>query len=584
MGIPSYYRQLLQDIPELVIKQHPTDALSWLFMDYNGLIYHCLQRADVPAYDEDHREEWETAFLEIVVSSTLWMIRQVAPTVGVFLAMDGVVPMAKMRQQRLRRFTSVWLRTHDTSQQQEAAQTEKAEKKTDRWDTNAITPGTVFMTRLRQRLERMIREHGTATWHLSSSDEPGEGEHKILSAWRTGAYQGSVAVYGLDADLIVLSLLGMEMAGRSQVWLFREEQVVGAKPTPPSHGSGTGSHSSHGVEAKPTPPREDKPQTPLHKRLDRCHTYSAGEGCGDACVSTMEWFSVHALRSWLIREVAPASHRTFLLSYIMAMSFLGNDFLPRSIGLTLRQEGHSVLIDALHLLFSQGTSLVCPDTLEIREDGLLRLLRMFASQEETHIAHALFQKQRQARYVDRVPLGDKDWPLTQNEEVFLLRGKDTLVPGWQELYRTTFFPGQERSRICSEYLYGIQWNWAYYTGRYEEVCFNWYYPFTLPPLWTWLSDETCPSFPGTVQVRVTDIRPVEQLAAVLPLESWGLIPPCAERSLPLLAPYWFPSSFSFHSVGKRFFWECEAMIPIPSIMEIKRRLAHLKAGKVDRTE
>ena len=561
MGIPSYYRQLLQDVPELVIKQHPTDALSWLFMDYNGLIYHCLQRADVPPYSEENREEWETAFLEIVVSSTLWMIRQVAPTVGVFLAMDGVVPMAKMRQQRLRRFTSVWLRTHDASQKQEAAQTENA-KKSDHWDTNAITPGTVFMTRLRQRLERMIQEHGT-NWHLSSSDEPGEGEHKILSAWRTGAYQGSVAVYGLDADLIVLSLLGMETAGRSQVWLFREEQVV---------------------EAKPTPPRGDKPHTPLHKRLGRCHTHFAGEGCGDACVSTMEWFSVHALRSWLIREVAPASHRTFLLSYIMAMSFLGNDFLPRSIGLTLRQEGHSVLIDALHLLLSQGTSLVCPDTLELREDGLLRLLRMFASQEETHIAHALFQKQRQARYVDRVPLGDKDWPLTQNEEAFLLRGKDTLVPGWEDLYRTTFFPGQERSRICSEYLYGIQWNWAYYTGRYEEVCFNWYYPFTLPPLWIWMSDQTCPSFPGTVQVRVTDIRPVEQLAAVLPLESWGLIPPCAERSLPLLAPYWFPSSFSFHSVGKRFFWECEAMIPIPSIMEIKRRLAHLKAGKVERTE
>ena len=230
-------------------------------------------------------------------------------------------------------------------------------------------------------------------------------------------------------------------------------------------------------------------------------------------------------------------------------------------------------MDALHLLLSQS-SLVCPDTLELQEDGLLHLLRIFASQEETHIAHALFQKQRQARYVNGVPLGDKDWPLTQNEEAFLLRGKETLVPGWQELYRTTFFPGQERSRICSEYLYGIQWNWAYYTGRYEEVCFNWYYPFTLPPLWSWLCEETCPTFPGTVQVRVTDIRPVEQLAAVLPLESWGLIPPCPERSLPLLAPYWFPSSFSFHSVGKRFFWECEAMIPIPSILEVKRRLAH----------
>jgi len=542
MGIPSYYRQLLQDVPELVIKQHPTDALSWLFMDYNGLLYHCLQRDDVPVYEAARHDEWETAFLEIVVSSTLWMIREVAPIVGVFLAMDGVVPMAKMRQQRLRRFTSVWLRTHDASQKQQAEKGQK-EAHASRWDTNAITPGTVFMTRLRQRLERMIKEHGTAQWHLSSSDEPGEGEHKILSAWRTRAYQGSVAVYGLDADLIVLSLLGMETANCSKVWLFREVEALRA-PTPPSQRAVAGSHASQ------------------------------GEGCGDACVPTMEWFSVHDLRRWLIRDVAHASHRTFLLSYIMAMSFLGNDFLPRSIGLTLRQEGHSVLMDALHLLLLQGTSLVCPDTLELQEDGLLRLLRVFASQEETHIAHALFQKQRQARYVHGVVLGDKDWPLTQNEEAFLLRGKDTLVPGWQKLYQI-FFPCQERSRICSEYLYGIQWNWAYYTGRYENVCFNWYYPFTLPPLWSWLCEETCPLFPGTIQVRVTDIRPVEQLAAVLPLESWGLIPPCPERSLPLLAPYWFPSSFSFHSVGKRFFWECEAMIPIPSILEVKRLvLAH----------
>ena len=417
----------------------------------------------------------------------------------------------------------------------------------------------------------MIQEHGS-NWHLSSSDEPGEGEHKILSAWRTGAYQGSVAVYGLDADLIVLSLLGMETANCSKVWLFREEQ---AKPTPPSHGAGTGSLLSHGSG------------TGSQERgvcVENARASSQEGGVGALCAPTMEWFSVHALRHWLIRDVAPASHRTFLLSYIMAMSFLGNDFLPRSIGLTLRQEGHSVLMDALHLLLSQGTFLVCPSTLELQEEGLSRLLRVFASQEETHIAHALFQKQRQARYVGDVPLGDKDWPLTQNEEAFLLRGKDTLVPGWQELYRTTFFSGQEKSRICSEYLYGIQWNWAYYTGRYDEVCFNWYYPFTLPPLWSWLCEERCPVFPGSVQVRVTDIRPVEQLAAVLPLESWGLIPPCPERSLPLLAPYWFPSSFSFHSVGKRFFWECEAMIPIPSIMEIKRRLAHLKAGKVDRME
>jgi len=76
-------------------------------------------------------------------------------------------------------------------------------------------------------------------------------------------------------------------------------------------------------------------------------------------------------------------------------------------------------------------------------------------------------------------------------------------------------------------------------------------------------------------VRANDIHPVEQLALVLPLESWDLIPPCKEKQLPLIAPQLYPTQFSFDSVGKRFFWECESMIPIPSIMEIKKMIREL---------
>jgi hypothetical protein len=35
----------------------------------------------------------------------------------------------------------------------------------------------------------------------------------------------------------------------------------------------------------------------------------------------------------------------------------------------------------------------------------------------------------------------------------------------------------------------------------------------------------------------------------------------------------FPTEFGFESVGKRWFWECEADIPIPSILEVKKILA-----------
>jgi 5'-3' exonuclease len=152
-----------------------------------------------------------------------------------------------------------------------------------------------------------------------------------------------------------------------------------------------------------------------------------------------------------------------------------------------------------------------------------------------------------------------------------------LSPQWQEKYMTAFL-GQSydkwgKHNICTEYLYGIQWIWAYYLGDSKKICFNWFYPYTLPPLWEWIRDflttNSLPTFPGTVYITASDIRPVEQLALVLPLKSWDLIPSCREKKLPVIAPHLYPTSFSFDSVGKRFFWECESMIPIPSIMEIK---------------
>jgi 5'-3' exonuclease len=56
---------------------------------------------------------------------------------------------------------------------------------------------------------------------------------------------------------------------------------------------------------------------------------------------------------------------------------------------------------------------------------------------------------------------------------------------------------------------------------------------------------------------------------VLPLESWELIPSCPQKKLPQIAPQFFPHSFTFDSVGKRYFWECESEIPLISISEVK---------------
>ena len=535
MGIPSYYKKLIDTVPGLVINGsnvNDTNDIQWLFMDYNCLIYHCLHREDTPAYPQyADNETWESQFLECVVKYTLKVIKKVSPKSGVFIAVDGVVPMAKMRQQRLRRFKSIWLTQHPEF-------SESKDSNGPVWDRNSITPGTVFMKKLRKRLETMISHEGKKTWVLSSSDEPGEGEHKIIAEWRSHKYTGNFAVYGLDADLIVLTILGRELCGfENKVWLFREEVNAGKI-----------SYDATGEEL-------------------------------------FEWFSINALGDWLSAEfVDSAQKRAFILNYCFAMSVLGNDFLPGSLGLKIREDGHSELLDIIRTLTHDNVVLVDPDTLQIRHEHLKTLFRVLSANEEVRIQKYIHKKQILSRNINgnnngaEIKLGDNNWPLSHIEENVLINGK-MLEQSWKETYLTHFFNGftfNKRSvnRVCKDYLYGIQWIWAYYSGVYEDVCFNWFYAFNLPPLWVWLKDylnefAIMPEFPEKVLVRATDIRPVEQLVLVLPLESWHLIPPCVEKKLPQLAPQFYPSTFSFESVGKRYFWECESMIPLPSILEVK---------------
>ena len=540
MGIPSYYKKLLDTVPALIRKSHP-GQISWLFMDFNCLIYHCLYREDTPAYyGNERKDEWEAAFLECVVKYCLKVIKEVSPTEGVYIAIDGVVPMAKMRQQRLRRFKSSW------------ATSMAAESAVDKWDRNAITPGTNFMATLAASLQEMIIAQGKKTsWSLSSSAEPGEGEHKIIAEWRRrsssgGKEGGNYAVYGLDADLIVLSMLGQELCGLSnEIWLFREEVNAGKMV-----------YTEDGEEI-------------------------------------FEWFSVNCLRDWLCSPFIgnAAHHRNFILSYCFSMSVLGNDFLPSSLGLKIRDDGHDELLEIVRGIVSRGETLIDADSLDISLFGLSSLFRILQQTEDTRLEKYLNRKTYLSYQLLRcgrdegtpleLGLGENNWPLAKVEEEFLIKDRK-LVADWKNKYIHVFFEGGRNGNICKEYLYGIQWVWAYYTGDWSKICFNWFYPYSLPPLWSWLyshltdGDGLC-EFPGEVHIKAEDISPVEQPSLVLPIESWSLLPACApEREFPYVAPQYFPSKFGFESIGKRYFWECESLIPLPTIIELKQIISWRK--------
>ena len=536
MGIPSYYRKLSRSCPNLVQKSRPDDGkrIQWFFMDFNCLIYHCLYRPGAPVYpkeaddNKEKKEEWESDFIETVLEYTLCVIREVMPQKGVYLAIDGVVPMAKMRQQRLRRFKSAWMKRVDQAD-------ERADPSAGSWNTNAITPGTAFMDKLYNALVRCFKEEGKPSWKISSCREWGEGEHKILAEWRRGGYGGPIAIYGLDADLIVLSLLGQETVGDgSSVYLFREEMDRGSVQ-----------YDLFGQES-------------------------------------YEWFSIMDLRKWLVQPYMDNAdqQRSFILHYCFMMSFLGNDFLPSSLSYKMRDEGHDILLDLLHQFFHRNRYLISSEDYHIQWEEVRAFFRSLAHDESQRILDAITKKQNQSQFCESQgsfhQVGHEDWPLSRMEERVLLHHSGrTLHPAWKERYITHFFHGfSSHSRaiqqICREYYYGIQWVWSYYLGQMDNVCFNWCYSFHIAPLWEWLANvENIPVFLGTAKLHAWEISPNEQLALVLPIESWSLIPVCPERELPYRAPHLFPAEFSFDSVGKRFFWECESMIPLPSMLEVK---------------
>jgi hypothetical protein len=262
------------------------------------------------------------------------------------------------------------------------------------------------------------------------------------------------------------------------------------------------------------------------------------------------------------------------------MSFLGNDFLPVSFSLKMREDGHDELLAALGRL---RQPLLDPRTDAISVGGLVELIGGFADAEEGRVWKTVDRKRGLAsRVTEEIGLGETNWAIAQCVERCLLQGgtlteRSSLASGWRDTYRRELLGGVKAGVAAEAYLKGVQWIWLYYRG--EDVCYNWVYPWSVPPLWgdvlTWLTKRGLPAATA-VALRATDIQPVEQLCLVLPPASGNLVPVASlHRRFAAAAPWLFPAEFGFHSAGKRWFWECEPEIPVPSLLEVKALLRDL---------
>lgn len=492
MGIPSYFRRILQKYPGCLTRKIESLEGSILCFDFNCLIYRCLYSKTLrpyPVEDEEDQNRWEGELLDEIVKITKEVWIEAGRPERVYIAVDGVVPMAKVRQQRVRRFKSVWLKSRAS--------------KPESWDTNSITPGTEFMERLGRKLDRMCKER--KGWSLSGVRESGEGEHKILQWLRsqplTQIQSKRIIIYGLDADLILLSMLLSEELN-SNINLMRETQE-------------------------------------FEKTSESGYTFlqinEFKEKCNIKCYNDV-------------------------INYIGLMSLMGNDFLPHSLTHKLNDDGYNYILQEYESMKKTNRFLIIGGKMQ---EGVFReITNRWSAQEESKMQKMIDKKIDQSKrgVLDGMSV-EEGYPLQWMEERCMINSENKLIESWREEYWKKIHPVADedtRVHLCKEYRRGFQWIIDYYTGK--EVDIEWMYPAWMPPLWSELGKGV--HMEEIKQDKKEWYSAEEQLVMVLPLESWGLVRAKEYRNIPSLAPQYWPKEFSYFSFGRKWLWECEALIPV----------------------
>ena len=584
MGIPSYFVHVVRTYPNIVkLISELHKGVHNLYMDCNGIIYDAVRvhtMSDFKASGAFTKQDmYERAILNHVCDKITEYVAQVKPTNRVFLTFDGVAPVAKLNQQRERRyktwFTSEMEREFEkptASAGAGAVAPVPVMRNEDSWTTACITPGTAFMSKLHERMSEYVdtqkRNKCDASaalqsrlpdFMLSSSSEPGEGEHKIFEFIRENPdshRDQTTMVYGLDADLIMLTLNHLHIS--NGIYLYRE--------TP---------EFIQSVDARLKPNEQYYMDIPYMAeciaRYMTTATIITGTGGTDAAKSV---------------EIPPAVKKHLVYDYIFMFFMMGNDFMPHFPSMNIRTTGPDTVMNAYKITFQNTLSVSSgggggggggtnrsfirkarggfgdTDTLAIDWASVRDFVQCLSEVEHQNLIaeHTLRDKRARAtssgfRYEAVVTVTDAHNNNNNNAvlhtignygsqcELLLAKCKNAtdmlhipskergiehyIAPvksGWEQRYYLALFGEKITDRRCQEYcinyLEGLEWTFQYYTRGCVD--WRWRYKYAYPPLLAdlvrFIPTDTVAAAPTVLLAHKPKdpIQPVDQLRYVLP--------------------------------------------------------------------
>jgi 5'-3' exonuclease len=535
MGVPQLFGWLFRKYKNIV-SVSLDKKMDILYFDFNGLIYHCyadLMREKYESLKEAPLRRRQEVLIEEILKYTKSIICTTVKPKIAYLSIDGVVPMAKMHQQRLRRYKSPYLKEWEND-----IKKRYGIYKEELLDTNQITPGTDFMRLLNESLQHAIdtKYFGDVQMYLSDSEKIGEGEHKIVADIREkGLKDKNICIYGLDADLILLSLT----IPNNNLFLLRENVHIDASFTNPLL------YVSIPILA----------ESVYHE--------------------IMKEMSVKSLDKQMI-----------IKDYVFLSFLLGNDFLHCLPSLSIVNNGIDFVIKLYANSYAKCKNYLlstASDAIRIN-NGFLKSMFEYLSKSEDSNLKFLAQRKKvpnPPNFDDHYSEEKWKWDRIPHNPRFekCFSVIDYKNPNWKKQYYNIFFDFDCTKpqnlvcldAICKNYFDGILFTAKYYFDGH--ISWYWYNPYPVAPFVSDLFDYL--QRMETKDINMLKIATgvpfssTEQLMMVLPKTSRSLLPKKLADEMDGRLAIFYPNEFEWIAEEKMMLYSIEPKLPLLDIDRIR---------------
>ena len=347
----------------------------------------------------------------------------------------------------------------------------------------------------------------------SSASVPSEGEQKAMCYIRNhGKNNESFVLHGLDADLIMLSLLTH----------FPKFYVL----------------------------RDDT--------FDRYNNFLLLDinSVRNQLIDIMKWKFIPEIDS--IDEHYKFIPEWAINDFVFLCFLCGNDFLPHMPSLEIVEGGIEVILQICKSV-SEKHGHITRNTngnIVFCKVALGKFLEIVAESEKALLEQKM--KHQSKYFPDELLVSCSSFQVDKHV---------VDIEKYREKYNQKHFEGEDLEKVCHSYLNGMQWILSYYTK--EVPSWRWYYKYHYAPCASEIIKHI-ESFSKPRYHRGTPSPPFLQLMSILPPQSSDLLPKAMNKVLKIDLKKHFPDKIEIDLSGKKQEYQGIVLLPFVEHSEIKK--------------